>query len=190
VFDGGEAPSLVSIEPRLVDRVLLVNGVSKSYAMTGWRIGYAVGPAALIGAMNTLQSQMSSCPSSISQAATVAALDGDQSFVTECSHIYQSRRDLAVRMLNDIPGLRCLAPGGAFYVFPNVGGALGKRAPDGKRIETDLDLTMHLLDAAGVAAIHGGAYGLSPHLRLSIATSEDQIAEGCARIARALARLA
>ena len=188
VFDGASPPSLINIDERLVARTLLVNGVSKTYAMTGWRIGYGAGPAVLAEAINTLISQSTSCPSSISQAAAVAALEGDQGFVHEALAIYAERRDLAVELLNKIPGFHCIKPKGAFYVFPSCAGVIGKTTPDGKTIANDHDFAMFLIDQ-GVVVIHGGAYGLSPHIRLSVATSIELVREGCARIAKAVALL-
>jgi aspartate aminotransferase len=187
-FGEGKAVSLVEAAPHLADRIFLVNGVSKSYAMTGWRIGYGAGPAALVAAINKLQSQISSCPSSISQAAATIALEGDQSFVAESVAAYRKRRDLAVERLNAIGGIACTAPGGAFYLFVNCSGVIGKSAPDGRTMACDLDFVLYLLDC-GVAAIHGAAYGLSPYFRLSIATSEALIEKACDRIAKACASL-
>jgi len=181
--------TLVAAVPTLKDRVLLANGVSKSYAMTGWRIGYAAGPAPLIAAINKLQSQMSSCPSSVSQAAAAHALTADQSFVSESVKVYKQRRDYACARLNVIPGLSCLVPDGAFYLFPNCAGVIGKKTPDGKTIDIDLDFVLYLLDGVGVAALQGAAYGLSPYFRLSIATSMDAIKAACDRIENAVAVL-
>lgn len=181
--------TLAAAVPALKDRVLLTNGVSKSYAMTGWRIGYAAGPAPLIAAINKLQSQMSSCPSSISQAAAAYALSEDQAFVRDSVHVYKERRDYACTRLNAIPGLSCTVPDGAFYLFPNCAGVIGKRTREGKVIETDLDFVLYLLDGVGVAALQGAAYGLSPYFRLSIATSMEAIRKACDRIERAVADL-
>ena len=182
--------TLVAAVPALKDRVLLANGVSKSYATTGWRIGYAAGPAPLIAAINKLQSQMSSCPSSVSQAAAAFALTADQSFVRESVKVYKERRDYACARLNAIQGLSCAVPDGAFYLFPNCAGVIGRRTPEGKVIETDLDFVLYLLDGVGVAALQGAAYGLSPYFRLSIATSMDVIRQACDRIESAVAALA
>jgi len=187
-FEPGQISSIVKTAPQLQDRVLLVNGVSKTYAMTGWRIGYGAGPAPLIAAINKLQSQMSSCPSSISQAAAAVAMTGDQSFVASSVAVYKARRDLAVRLINAIPGLSCASPAGAFYLFPKCEGVIGKVTPAGARITNDLDFVLYLLDS-GVAAIHGAAYGLSPYFRISTATSTDLIEEACKRIAAACAAL-
>ncbi|MGR9249253.1 aspartate transaminase [Rhizobium leguminosarum] len=181
--------TLVAAVPELKERILLTNGVSKSYAMTGWRIGYAAGPAALIAAINKLQSQMSSCPSSVSQAAATYALSSDQSFVAESVAVYKERRDYACSRLNAMPGLSCLVPDGAFYLFPNCAGVIGKKTPEGKTIETDLDFVLYLLDGVGVAALQGAAYGVSPHFRISIATSIEAITQACDRIERAVAGL-
>jgi aspartate aminotransferase len=188
VFDGATPPSLIQVEERLVARTLLLNGVSKTYAMTGWRIGYGAGPAAIAEAINTLISQSTSCPSSISQAAAVAALEGDQSFVHKALGIYAERRDAAVELLNKIPGFHCIKPQGAFYVFPSCAGVIGKTTPEGKTIANDHDFAMYLIDQ-GVVVIHGAAYGLSPHIRLSVATGIELVREGCVRIAKAVALL-
>lgn len=185
LFDERALSCPILLEPRLRDRTLLVNGVSKTYAMTGFRLGYGVGPTALIAAMNTVQSQSTSCVSAISQAAAVAALEGDQSFVATACAAYRARRDRAVALLNGIPGIKCLPPAGAFYVFPSCAGLIGKRTPSGNMLETDSDVVMYFLDAANVAMVHGSAYGLSPYLRLSIATAMERIEEGCARLLRA-----
>jgi len=179
------ATTLAAAVPDLKERILLTNGVSKTYAMTGWRIGYAAGPAPLVAAINKLQSQMSSCPSSISQAAAAHAVTSDQSFVRESVKLYKERRDYACARLNAIPGLSCLVPDGAFYLYPGCAGLMGKTTPDGKVIENDLDFVFYLLDGAGVGAVHGAAYGLSPYFRLSIATSMEAIREACDRIAKA-----
>jgi aspartate aminotransferase len=177
--------SLVTVMPQLADRALVVNGVSKSYAMTGWRIGYGVGPKPLIDAINKLQSQSSSCPSSISQAAAAAALTGEQDSVEETVAVYKSRCDLIWARLNAIPGLSCQKPDGAFYLFPNCAGVIGKTTPEGKKIETDLDFVIYLLEGVGVATIHGAAYGMEPYFRLSTATSLAVLEDGCDRIEKA-----
>lgn len=177
-FGEGRVTSLVTAAPALKDRILLVNGVSKAYAMTGWRLGYGVGPAPLIAAMNKLQSQTSSCPSSISQAAAAAALNGDQSFVRDSVEVYRKRRDAAVEGLNSIAGLSVAPAEGAFYAYVNCAGVIGKTAPDGRVIENDQDFTLYLLDAARVAVIQGSAYGLGPYFRISFATSMETINAG------------
>ena len=181
--------TLAQVAPDLIDRVLTVNGCSKSYAMTGWRIGYAGGPAWLIKAMAKLQSQSTSNPCSIAQAAATAALSGDQSFLVERNAAFRSRRDLVVGMLNDAQGLRCPTPGGAFYVYPDASGCIGKATPAGKTIADDAQLIDYLLEDARVAAVHGAAFGLSPAFRVSYATSEAVLTEACTRIQDALSRL-
>ena len=188
-FGPDELRSIVSVEPGLADRTVVVNGVSKAYAMTGWRIGYAVGPAGLIAAMNKLQGQISTCPSSISQAAAVAALEGDQSPVHDMVEAYRRRRDLTVELVRTVPGLTVVPPAGAFYLFPHCGALLGQRTRDGKVLRTDEDVVLYLLDAAGVATVQGAAFGLSPHFRISFATSETVLTDAVARIAVAVADL-
>lgn len=185
-----EAPKhLLAIEPALRDRTLVVNGVSKTYAMTGWRIGYAAGPSDIIAALDMLQSQSTSGVCSISQAAAVTALNAEAAFLPNWVATYKQRRDTAVRLLNDIPGIRARAPGGAFYLYPHCGGLIGKRTREGKVLETDNDVVIHLLEAGGVMVLAGAAYGVSPYFRMSTATSIEQIEEGCRRIARAVAQL-
>ena len=181
--------TIAQVCPDLYDRTLTVNGVSKAYAMTGWRIGYAGGPAWLIKAMAKLQSQSTSNPSSISQAAAVAALNGPQDFLIERNAAFERRRDLVVSMLNDTPGLECPTPEGAFYVYPDASGVIGKTTPKGQVIETDEDLIAYFLDEAQVAAVHGAAFGLSPAFRISYATSEELLTEACTRIQRACSAL-
>jgi aspartate aminotransferase len=179
----------VAVEPKLVDRTLLVNGVSKTYAMTGFRIGYGAGPRPLVSAMNTIQSQSTSCVSSLSQAAAIAALTGDQGFVSEAREAYRKRRDRAVSLINDIPGLSCRTPDGAFYIYVSCAGLIGKETPDGKLLANDFDVVMYFLEGAGVATVHGEVYGLSPYLRLSIATSLEKIEAACRRLGSACAAL-
>ena len=181
---------LVAVAPELKDRVLVTNGVSKAYAMTGWRLGYAGGPAPLVAAINKLQSQMSSCPSSISQAAAAAALTGDQAFVRESVDVYRERRDAAVAGLNAVNGLQCATPDGAFYAYVNCAGVIGKTTPDGRQITNDEDFTLYLLEAASVAVIQGSAYGLSPYFRISYATGLPVIEESIAAIEKAVTALA
>lgn len=181
--------SILGVVPELADQALIVNGVSKSYAMTGWRIGYAVGPLTLINAINKLQSQSSSCPSSVSQAAAAFALTADQAPVEETVKVYRERRDRAHALINAIPGLSCTLPDGAFYLYPSCAGLIGKTKPDGKKIENDLDFVLYLLEEAGVAAVHGGAYGLEPYFRISTATSMEVIEQACAQISAAVAAL-
>ena len=190
VWFGAEPVShLVTVEPLLRERVLMVNGVSKTYAMTGWRLGYAAGPSWLITAINTLQSQSSSCPSSISQAAAVAALTGDQQFIADSTEIYRERRDLVVKLLTGTPRLTVRNPEGAFYLFINCADAIGTTTPKGKFIGDDRDFSMYLLEEAGVATIHGGAYGASPYFRISFATSHTVLEQACERINQACAAL-
>ena len=188
-FGPNRAASLVSAAPDLKDRVLLVNGVSKSYAMTGWRLGYGMGPASLIAAINKLQSQISSCPSSISQAAAAAALSGDQTFVSNSVELYRRRRDAVVAAVNAIEGLSCTPPDGAFYAFVNCEGIIGRTTSEGKVLRTDEDFVMYLLDHAGVATIQGAAYGLSPYIRLSFATGMEVLEQATAAMAKAVADL-
>ena len=178
-FEEGQATSLLQVAPDLADRILLVNGVSKTYAMTGWRLGYAAGSAHIVGAINMLQSQSSSCPSTISQFAAIAALNGPQDFVTEAASAYRRRRDLAVNFLNAIPGINCLRPSGAFYLFPSCAALLGKSTPEGRRLADDQAFVLSLLETSGVATIHGSAYGVPGHFRMSIATSERDIEKAC-----------
>jgi len=178
-FEDGQAKSLLEVAPDLADRILLVNGVSKTFAMTGWRLGYAAGSARIVGAINMLQSQSSSCPSSISQFAAIAALTGPQDFVAEAAAAYRRRRDLAVTFLNAIPGINCLRPSGAFYLFPSCAALLGKSTPEGRRLADDQAFVLSLLETSGVATIHGSAYGVPGHFRMSIATSERDIEKAC-----------
>jgi len=189
VYDGFEFATLAQVEPALYDRTLTVNGASKAYAMTGWRIGYAGGPAPLIKAIAKIQSQSTSNPCSISMAATVAALNGDQSFLTTRNAAFKVRRDLVVAGLNAIPGLHCPTPQGAFYVYPDCAGLIGRTTPDGKLLADDGDVATYLLDAEGVAVVHGAAFGGSPAFRISYATSDAALTEACARIGRAVGKL-
>ena len=188
-FDGETTPHILVEAPALRDRTLIVNGVSKTYAMTGWRIGYAAGPVDLIKALDTLLSQSTGNCCSVSQAAAAAALNGDQSFVAESVAVYRQRRDRTLALINAIPGLGCATPPGAFYLYINCGGLIGKTTPEGKRLAEDGDVVMYLLESEGVAVVAGTAYGLSPYFRLSIATSIETLEEGCKRIARAVAAL-
>jgi aspartate aminotransferase len=185
-FESAENPHLVAVEPKLKDRTLVINGVSKTYAMTGWRIGWAAGPAELISALDMLQSQSVSNASSISQAAALAALQGDQGFVAEWAKIYKDRRDLALSMLNSVEGISCRTPDGAFYLYVNCSGMIGRTTPECKKLASDMDVAMYLLEGVGVAVIPGTVYGLSPYFRMSIATSLEVIKDGCQRIARAV----
>ena len=189
LYDGQEFATIAQVEPKLYDRTLTLNGVSKAYAMTGWRIGYAGGPKALIKAMATLQSQSTSNPSSISQAASVEALNGTQDFIPARAAAFQKRRDLVVDMLNKAPGIFCPKPEGAFYVYPSCAGCIGKKTPDGKTIKNDEDFVTYLLESVGVAVVQGAAFGLEPHFRISYATSEKALEEACRRIQKACAAL-
>ncbi len=181
--------TLADVEPALYDRTLTMNGVSKAYAMTGWRIGYAAGPLQLIKAMDMIQGQQTSGACSIAQWAAVEALNGPQDFVAKNKAIFQSRRDLVVSMLNQARHINCPVPEGAFYVYPSCAGAIGKTAPSGKTIANDEDFVSELLQAEGVAVVHGSAFGLGPNFRISYATSETALEEACNRIQRFTASL-
>tara|TARA_B110001454_G_scaffold208832_1_gene221728 strand:+ start:257 stop:1459 length:1203 start_codon:yes stop_codon:yes gene_type:complete len=181
--------TIAQVCPDLYDRTLTVNGCSKAFAMTGWRIGFAGGPEWIIKAMSKLQSQSTSNPCSISQAAAVAALMGDQDFLEERNAAFKKRRDMVVAMLNDAPGLDCPVPEGAFYVYPDASGLMGKTTPKGQKITTDEELIGYFLDEAKVAAVHGGAFGLSPAFRISYATSEEVLKKACTRIQEACSAL-
>lgn len=184
VFDGFEFATPAEVEPRLKDRVLTMNGVSKAYAMTGWRIGYGAAPEALIKAMAKLQSQSTSNPSSIGQYAAEAALTGPQDYITESRDVFQRRRDLVVAGLNQCPGIECPVPQGAFYVYPSITGLIGKTSAAGTSIADDEAFANALLEETGVAVVFGAAFGLSPHFRISYATSDNQLTEAVARIRR------
>ncbi|APX70376.1 MULTISPECIES: pyridoxal phosphate-dependent aminotransferase [Brucella] len=177
------------VEPSLYDRTLTMNGVSKAYAMTGWRIGYAAGPIELIKAMDMIQGQQTSGACSIAQWAAVEALNGTQDFIPENKKIFQARRDLVVSMLNQATGLQCPTPEGAFYVYPSCAGLIGKKTEAGKVIETDKDFVTELLETEGVAVVHGSAFGLGPNFRISYATSDELLEKACVRIQRFCASL-
>jgi aspartate aminotransferase len=181
--------TIAEVEPALYERTLTMNGVSKAYAMTGWRIGYAAGPLQLIKAMDMIQGQQTSGACSIAQWAAVEALNGPQDFVTKNKAIFQNRRDLVVSMLNQAKHIACPVPEGAFYVYPSCAGAIGRKAPSGKVIGNDEDFVSELLQAEGVAVVHGGAFGLGPNFRISYATSEEALEEACSRIQRFTASL-
>lgn len=185
----GDFATLAAVEPRLRDRTLTVNGVSKAYSMTGWRIGYAAGPSWLISAIDTLHSQSTSNPSSISQAATVSALEGGIDFMGGWIAELKARRDLAVKALNSVKGLRTGIPEGAFYLFVNCTGVLGMKAPDGATIKYDLDFANYLLDCVGVGTVHGSAFGMPGYIRIAYAVDRELLGEACARIAKACAEL-
>ena len=184
VYDDFKFVTPAQVEPTLYERTLTMNGVSKSYCMTGWRIGYAAGPETLIKAMAKLQSQSTSNPSSISQWASVEALNGPQDFIAAHNKIFKERRDLVVSMLNQTKGLSCATPEGAFYVYPSCAGTIGKTAPSGKVIASDEDFVSELLAAEGVAAVHGAAFGTSPYFRISYATATTILEDACTRIQR------
>jgi aspartate aminotransferase len=189
VYDGAPFLTLAQVEPELRHRTLTLNGVSKAYAMTGWRIGFAGAPAPLVAAMVKLQSQSTSNPSSISQAAAVEALDGPQDLIAQRNAILQARRDKVVAAVNAIPGLHCHVPQGAFYAFPSCASLLGRRAANGRLLRSDDDFVMHLLDAEGLVALQGAAYGASPFFRLSFASSMQTLEDGLHRLRRACERL-
>nr|WP_178117921.1 aspartate transaminase [Pseudomonas sp. R5(2019)] len=188
-YDDQPITHLLTVEPSLRERVLIINGVSKTYAMTGWRIGFAAGPSDLIAAMAMLQSQSTSNACSVSQAAAVAALEGDQRFVGESVKVYRQRRDRSLELINAIDGLSCIKPDGAFYLYVNCGALLGKRTPEGQVLEADTDVVLYLLESQGVAVVAGSAYGLAPFFRMSTATAINILEDGCARIAAAVAAL-
>lgn len=182
VYDGFRHATLAAVEPRLRERTLTVSGVSKTYAMTGWRVGFAGGPRELIRAMVNMQGQATSGISTVGQAAAAAALDGPQDAVAAQVAVYRRRRDLVASMLNEAPGVSCHRPEGAFYVYPGVAGCLGKTTPGGRLLGTDEDVALALLEECRVATVHGAAFGLSPHLRISYATSDEVLIEACRRI--------
>ncbi len=189
VYDNFVFATPAEVEPQLYERTLTMNGVSKAYCMTGWRIGYCAGPLALIKAMTKIQSQSTSNPTSISQWAALEALNGPQDFVAEHNTHFKRRRDLVVKLLNDAQGIECITPEGAFYVYPSCAGCIGKTAPDGTVIDGDEAFAKALLEAEGVAVVHGEAFGLSPFFRISYATSDENLVEACTRIQRFTAAL-
>ena len=189
VYDNFVFTTPAQIEPSLYDRTLTVNGVSKAYAMTGWRIGFAGGPTELIKAMAKVQSQSTSNPTSISQAAAVAALNGDQAFLEPRNAAFKKRRNTVVSMLNQADGITCRTPEGAFYVYPSCTGVIGKKTSGGTRIETDEEFARYLLESVGVAVVFGEAFGLGPHFRISYATSDELLKEACQRIQNACSAL-
>jgi aspartate aminotransferase len=189
VYDGFEFSTIAQVVPELYERTLTLNGMSKAYCMTGWRVGYAAGPVELIKAMNMIQSQSTTSTSTISQWAAVEALVGPQDFIAEHNKVFKERRDLVVSMLNQAPGIECPTPTGAFYVYPSVAGMIGKKTPDGKTLTSDEDVVTYLLGSEGVAVVHGEAFGLSPYFRISYATATDLLEEACIRIQRACAAL-
>jgi aspartate aminotransferase len=189
VYDDFAFKTIAQVEPKLLDRTLTINGVSKAFAMTGWRMGYACGPLDLIKAMNNIQSQSASHTSSITQAACVTALNGPLDFLAERNAVYKERRNLVVEMLNQADGINCLTPEGAFYVYPSCAGCIGKTTAEGRTIQSDTDFVTALLEEEGVAAVQGVAFGLSPHFRISYATSTESLKEACTRIQRFCAGL-
>ena len=189
IYDNLEFATIASVEPKLKDRCLTLNGVSKAYCMTGWRLGYCGASKEIIAAMNKIQSQSTTSTSSISMAAAVEALNGPQEFITNHNKAFVRRRDLVVNLINSIDGLSCLTPQGAFYVYPSCEGVLGKETPEGKEISNDEDFMTYLLESEGIAGVHGAAFGLSPYFRLSYATSDEILKDACARIKRACEKL-
>ena len=190
LYDGNVFATIAQVVPGLYDRTLTLNGLSKAYSMTGWRVGYAAGPVALINAMNMIQSQSTTSTSTISQWAGVAALRGPEDFIAANNEVFKQRRDLVVSMLNQTNGLTCPTPAGAFYVYPSCTGLLGKKTPQGKVLQSDSDVVTYLLEAEGVACVQGEAFGLSPHFRISYAAATDLLEDACTRIQRACAALA
>lgn len=189
VYDGAKADNILRVEPKLSGRVVLINGMSKAYAMTGWRIGYAAGPTSVMSAVTKLLGQSTTCACSFAQTAAATALNGDQQPIADMVEIYARRRNLIYRRLSGIPGITCECPAGAFYIYPDVSGLLGKTTPDGTVLNSDRDVSLYLLRSVGVAVMDGESYGMSPYLRLSFATSEANIDQGCELIAQAVAAL-
>ena len=189
IYDNLEFFTLASVEPKLKDRCLTLNGVSKSYCMTGWRLGYCGASKEIISAMNKIQSQSTTSTSSISMAAAVEALNGTQHFIKDHNKAFVRRRDLVVSLLNQINGISCLTPEGAFYVYPSCKGIIGKETPEGIKIKNDEDFMSYLLESEGIAGVHGAAFGLSPYFRLSYATNDEILKDACIRIKRACAKL-
>ncbi len=189
IYDDFEFMTVAQVEPRLKGRTLTMNGMSKAYCMTGWRVGFAGGPAELIQGMTKVQSQSITHTAAVSQAASIAALNGPQEFIASNNLVFKERRDLVVSMLNQAAGIDCPTPEGAFYVFPSIKGLIGKKTPAGKTIETDEDFVTYLLETEGVSVVHGEAFGLSPHFRISYATATDLLEDACQRIQRACADL-
>jgi aspartate aminotransferase len=189
VYDDFEFHTPAEVEPKLYERTLTMNGVSKAYCMTGWRIGYSAGPQKLITAMTTVQSQSTTSASSISQAAATAALNGPSDFIPKNNAVFKQRRDLIVSMLNQSKGLKCTRPEGAFYVYPSCAGLIGKKTPDGKTIANDTDVVNYLLEAEGLSVVQGSAFGMGPNFRISYATATELLEEAGRRIQRACAAL-
>ena len=189
VYDGFKFRTIAQVEPKLIDRVLTLNGVSKAFSMTGWRIGFAGGPEALIKKMGEIQGHSTSNPCSISQAAAVAALNGPRDFLTQWCASFKQRRDMVVELLNAAEGIQCASPEGAFYVYPSCAGLIGRTTPEGRVLQNDEDVAKYFVASEGVAVVVGAAFGLSPAFRISYAASEKQLREACARIQRACAKL-
>jgi aspartate aminotransferase len=189
VYDDFKFTTIAQVVPELYDRTLTMNGVSKAYCMTGWRVGFAGGPTELINAMTKVQSQSITHTAAVSQVASVAALNGPHDFVAEHNKVFKERRDLVVSMLNQAPGLHCPTPEGAFYVYPSCEGVMGKTTESGKTIQSDEDFVTALLETEGVAVVHGAAFGLSPHFRISYATATDVLEDACERVQRFCASL-
>ena len=189
IYDNLEFSTIASVEPKLKDRCLTLNGVSKAYCMTGWRLGYCGASKEIIAAMNKIQSQSTTSTSSISMAAAVEALNGPQEFIKDHNEAFVRRRDLVVNLLNNIDGLSCLTPEGAFYVYPSCKGVIGKETQEGMKISNDEDFMTYLLESEGIAGVHGAAFGLSPYFRLSYATSDEILKDACRRIKRACEKL-
>ena len=189
IFDDSDFTTLTNVEPKLRNRTVIANGVSKSYAMTGWRVGYAAAPKQMIQQMTKLQSLVTGGACSVSQAASIAALTGPQDFIKDRSKSFQERRDIVVSLINQAAGLNCPTPKGAFYIYPSCAGVIGKKTPAGKIISNDRDFVLYLLEQENVATVHGGAYGISPHFRISYASAQDELIEACQRIHRACAAL-
>ncbi|MBF0384115.1 MAG: pyridoxal phosphate-dependent aminotransferase, partial [Magnetococcales bacterium] len=182
IYDGFEHFTFAEACPELKDRSIILNGVAKAYSMTGWRIGYAAGPAEIIKAMTKIQSQSTSCATSFAQVASATAIGGSQKCIKPMVKAFRKRRDFVVKTLNKIPGISCLNPEGSFYVYPNVGGLIGKKTPDGDEIKNTIDLAAYLLESKGVALVPGSAFGLDPYVRISFATSMGDLKEALKRI--------
>ena len=189
VFDGQKCSSILEVAPDLGERTILINGVSKAFAMTGWRVGYAAGPQAVMDNLNKLMSNGTGCPSSISQAAAEAAIRGPMDFVRKTVAAYEERRNFMVPALNEVPGITCLNPGGAFYLYPGLEGLIGTRTPSGKEIQSSSDFVTYLLENWSVVTVPGAAFELDPHMRISIAASNQELEQGMAQISKAVAAL-
>ena len=189
IYDDSKFSTIAEVEPKLKNRTLTLNGVSKAYCMTGWRLGYAGGPKEVIAGMNKIQSQSTTSTSSITMAASIEALNGSQEFIKKHNQAFKERRDMVVKMLNQAIGIKCAIPTGAFYVYPNCSGCIGKKTHEGREIKSDEDFMNYLLESEGIAGVHGAAFGLSPYFRISYATSEKILLDACQRIIRACEKL-